>query len=186
MLEEAGVDVGGWQTRGMPPADWPSFGSVQKTSGEFRAAYDSFAAKCVGVLAILVLFVFLGDLRSPLIVGLAIPVSIVITFGLLYFGNVKLNLMSLGGLSLAAGMLVDNSIVVLENINRHLARIRPRKDGDGEGATTLARISENRRRIATAVYEGAREVARPVIAATLTTIAVFFPVVWAPPLTFVR
>jgi hypothetical protein len=49
VLEEVGVDIGGWQTRGMPPADWPSFGSVQKTSGEFRAAYDAFAAKCVGV-----------------------------------------------------------------------------------------------------------------------------------------
>lgn len=49
VLEEAGVDVGGWQTRGMQPADWPGFGSVQKTSGEFRAAYDAFAAKCVDV-----------------------------------------------------------------------------------------------------------------------------------------
>ncbi len=49
LLEEVGVDVGGWQTRGMPPGDWPGFGSVQKTSTEFRAAYDAFAAKCVDV-----------------------------------------------------------------------------------------------------------------------------------------
>ena len=62
-----------------------------------------------GALAIVVLFVFLYDLRSPLVVGLAIPISIVITLGALYFFDVKLNLMSLGGLSLAAGMLVDNS-----------------------------------------------------------------------------
>ncbi len=49
VIEEVGVDLGGWQTRGMEPGDWPGFGSVQKTSGEFRAAYDEFAAKCVDV-----------------------------------------------------------------------------------------------------------------------------------------
>jgi len=130
------------------------------------------------VLAILVLFIFLRDLRSSLVVGLAIPVSIVITFGLLYFGDVKLNLMSLGGLSLAAGMLVDNSIVVLENINRHLAQRR--KSTEPEKARSLAKVTEARRRVAQAAFDGAREVARPVIAATLTTIAVFFPVVYVP------
>jgi HAE1 family hydrophobic/amphiphilic exporter-1 len=124
-------------------------------------------------LAFIVLLIFLSDLRSPVVVGLSIPISIVITFGALYFGGVKLNLMSLGGLSLAAGMLVDNAIVVLENINRHLAERRQAGDDDkGKGG--------ERRTVAAAALVGTGEMARPVIAATLTTIAVFFPVVYVP------
>jgi len=124
------------------------------------------------VLAFLVLFLFLRDMRSPLVVGAAIPVSIFITFALLYFGKVKLNLMSLGGLSLAAGMLVDNAIVVLENITRHLEERR--------GGAADADGMERRRRVAQAAEVGGREMARPVVAATLTTVAVFFPVVYVP------
>jgi hydrophobic/amphiphilic exporter-1 (mainly G- bacteria), HAE1 family len=114
-------------------------------------------------LAFMVLFMFLMDWRSPLVVGLAIPVSIMTTFAFLYFADVGLNLMSLGGLSLAAGMLVDNSIVVLENINRHLRM----KRGSGESIGDIC-------------ARGAAEVASPVIAATLTTVAVFFPVIYVP------
>ncbi len=114
-------------------------------------------------LAFLVLFFFLMDWRSPLVVGLAIPVSITTTFGFLYFADVGLNLMSLGGLSLAAGMLVDNSIVVLENINRHLKL----KLGSGEPIGDIC-------------ARAASEMASPVIAATLTTVAVFFPVIYVP------
>ncbi len=117
------------------------------------------------ILAFVVLFFFLADWRSPIVVGLAIPVSIMTTFALLDFGHVNLNLMSLGGLSLAAGMLVDNSIVVIENINRHLAKLRGRPDDDLL-AETSARAT--------------KEVASPVIAATLTTVAVFFPVIYVP------
>ena len=114
-------------------------------------------------LAFLVLFFFLMDWRSPIVVGLAIPVSIVTTFAFLYFAGVSLNLMSLGGLSLAAGMLVDNSIVVLENINRHLKERR--SNGLSVGETCA---------------KAAQEVASPVVAATLTTVAVFFPVIYVP------
>lgn len=114
-------------------------------------------------LAFLVLFFFLMDWRSPIVVGLAIPVSIMSTFAFLYFADVSLNLMSLGGLSLAAGMLVDNSIVVLENINRHLKLRR----GSGES-------------VAVVCARAAGEVASPVVAATLTTVAVFFPVIYVP------
>ncbi len=114
-------------------------------------------------LAFIVLFFFLMDWRSPIVVGLAIPVSIMTTFAFLHFAGVGLNLMSLGGLSLAAGMLVDNSIVVLENINRHL-RLK-RKDGES---------------IADVCARAAGEVASPVVAATLTTVAVFFPVIYVP------
>ena len=70
------------------------------------------------MLAVLVLFVFLRDHRSTLIIGIAIPLSIVATFILMLTRGVSLNVMSLGGLALGVGMLVDNSIVVLENINR--------------------------------------------------------------------
>jgi len=122
------------------------------------------------MLAVLVLFVFLRDLRSPLVVGLAIPVSLVITCGLLFFGDVKLNLMSLGGLSLAAGMLVDNSIVVLENINRHLADRRKRKADGDDVPGSPAEASVLSRRAAHAAERGATEVARPVLASTRTTI----------------
>ncbi len=115
------------------------------------------------LLAFLVLFLFLMDWRSPIVVGLAIPVSIITTFAFLYFADVGLNLMSLGGLSLAAGMLVDNSIVVLENINRHLRLTR------GSGTA-----------IGDVCARATAEVASPVIAATLTTVAVFFPVIYVP------
>ena len=127
----------------------------------FQGLWDSL--KFGGLLAFLVLFLFLMDWHSPIVVGLAIPVSIMTTFAFLYFADVGLNLMSLGGLSLAAGMLVDNSIVVLENINRHLKL--PRQPGDTR-ATICARA--------------AAEVASPVVAATLTTVAVFFPVIYVP------
>jgi HAE1 family hydrophobic/amphiphilic exporter-1 len=119
------------------------------------------------LLAFLVLFFFLQDVRSPLVVGLSIPVSVFATFAFLYFAKVNLNLMSLGGLSLAAGMLVDNSIVVLENINRHL---RERPSGSGSPAESVAAIATR----------GTQEVASPVVAATLTTVAVFFPVIYVP------
>ena len=115
------------------------------------------------LLAFLVLLIGLGDLLSPLVVGIAMPVSIFTTFACLDVAKVNMNLMSLGGLSLAAGMLVDNSIVVLENISRHLA---------GRGKTQAERDA--------GAVLGAREVAMPVIAATLTTIAVFFPVIYVP------
>lgn len=127
----------------------------------FKGVEDSL--KYGALLAFAVLFIFLMDWRSPIVVGTAIPVSIITTFGMLYFAGVSLNLMSLGGLSLAAGMLVDNSIVVLENINRHLRL----KRGSGEKINDI-------------IAKATGEVASPVIAATLTTVAVFFPVIYVP------
>ena len=110
-----------------------------------------------GVLAVLVLFVFLRDLRSTGIIALSIPISIAVTFAPMFLFGVSLNLMSLGGLALAIGMLVDNSVVVLESI------VRCREEGDD--------------RLAGAV-RGAREVAGAVTASTLTTVAVFLPLVF--------
>ncbi|MGB5257087.1 MAG: efflux RND transporter permease subunit, partial [Woeseiaceae bacterium] len=116
-----------------------------------------FAAVLGGLIAILVLYGFLRDSRATTIVGIAIPVSVVGTFLLMYTNDISLNIMSLGGIALAVGMLVDNSIVVLENIVR--------KKEQGEDIVAAAR-------------NGTSEVAGAVIAATLTTIAVFFPMVF--------
>ncbi len=110
-----------------------------------------------GLLAILVLFVFLRRLSPTVIIGLAIPISIVATFAPMKMFSVSLNIMSLGGLALGIGMLVDNSIVVLESI------ARCREEGDG---------------LIHATVRGVGEVGGAVIASTLTTIAVFFPIVF--------
>jgi HAE1 family hydrophobic/amphiphilic exporter-1 len=110
-----------------------------------------------GGIAILVLLLFLKDLRSTLIIGLSIPISIVATFFLMYRTGTTLNIMSLGGLALGVGMLVDNAIVVLEAVYKH------REAGKGAYEAAL---------------DGASEVGRAVIASTLTTVAVFLPVVF--------
>ncbi|HHY92555.1 MAG TPA: efflux RND transporter permease subunit, partial [Firmicutes bacterium] len=110
-----------------------------------------------GLLAVLILFLFLRNFRSTLIIGLAIPISIIATFTLVYFNGLTLNMMSLGGLALGVGMLVDNSIVVLENIYRH------REEGEGR---------------LVAAENGTNEVALAISASTLTTVAVFVPIVF--------
>jgi HAE1 family hydrophobic/amphiphilic exporter-1 len=113
-----------------------------------------------GLLAVLVLFVFLRDFRSTIIIGIAIPVSIVATFILMLTRDVSLNIMSLGGLALGVGMLVDNSIVVLESIHRRRDESPPNADQAEVAAL------------------GAGEVAGAVTASTLTTLAVFVPIVF--------
>ena len=110
-----------------------------------------------GFLAIFVLFLFLRDLKSTLIIGFTIPVSILGTFGLMYQTGISLNLMSLGGVALAVGMLVDNSIVVLEAVHRYKAAGLRVKD---------------------AVYKGTKEVAAAMVASTFTSIAVFLPLIF--------
>ena len=116
------------------------------------------AAAAVGaVLAVVVLMLFLRSLSSTLIIGVAIPISVVSTFALMYFNGFTLNIVSFGGLALGVGMLVDNAIVVLENIYRH------REEG-----------AESRQ----AALVGSREVGMAITASTLTTIAVFVPVMF--------
>ncbi len=110
-----------------------------------------------GIVAVLVLLLFLKDLRTTLIIAISIPISIVATFFLMYRTGTTLNIMSLGGLALGVGMLVDSAIVVLEAI------VKRREAGDDD--TTAAR-------------KGASEVGHAVIASTLTTVAVFLPVVF--------
>jgi CzcA family heavy metal efflux pump len=106
------------------------------------------------LLAVVIILVFLGSGTSTLIIAHSIPISIVSTFVLLYFGNFSLNIMTLGGLALGVGRLVDDAIVVLENINRHIEMGEPPEE---------------------ASYKGAKEVSTPVIAATITSIIVFIP-----------
>ncbi len=115
------------------------------------------AAIIGGILAVFVLYLFLRDFSTTLIISLSIPVSVIATFNLMYGADISLNIMSLGGIALGIGLLVDNSIVVLENIARH------RELGAG-------RLDSARR--------GASEVATAVIASTLTTVAVFAPLVF--------
>ena len=110
-----------------------------------------------GILAIFVLYLFLKNSRSTGIISLAIPISVVTTFFLMYLFDVSLNIMSLGGLALGIGMLVDNSIVVLESIQRYKDR--------GHSILESANL-------------GASEVGKAVTASTLTTICVFAPIVF--------
>ncbi|QKS71816.1 efflux RND transporter permease subunit [Paenalkalicoccus suaedae] len=110
-----------------------------------------------GLIAMAVLFLFLRSFKTPLLIGIAIPFSVIVTFVLLFFTNFSLNIMTLGGLALGIGMLVDNSIVVIENIYRHLAMKKSPKE---------------------AAADGAKEVAGAITASTLTTVSVFLPVVF--------
>ncbi len=110
-----------------------------------------------GILAIIILFAFLRNLTATIIIGITIPISIIATFAPMKMFGVSLNLMSLGGLALGIGMLVDNSIVVLESI------ARCREEGDA---------------LVPATIRGVSEVGGAVTSTTLTTVAVFFPIVF--------
>jgi HAE1 family hydrophobic/amphiphilic exporter-1 len=111
-----------------------------------------------GGLAIVVLLFFLRSIRSTLVISLSIPISIVATFALIFFGGFTLNLMTLGGLALGVGMMVDSSIVVLENIFR-------RRDENFEAPEQAS-------------VEGAREVGTAIIASTITTLVIFLPLIF--------
>lgn len=109
------------------------------------------------ILAIIILFVFLRRLGTTVIISLAIPISIIATFNLMYFNGLTLNIMTLGGLALGAGMLVDNAIVVMENIFRNI---------------------EAGKSIKEASIEGTAQVGGAITASTITTIVVFLPIVY--------
>ncbi len=134
---------------------------------KFKVAYDQsqFISESIndvkesaiigGVLAVLILLFFLRNFRSTMVVALSIPISIVSTFALLYMCGFTLNTMTLGGLSLATGLIVDDAVVVLENIFRHIER--------------------DKKRAAEAAVTGTMEIASAVVASTLTIIVVFLP-----------
>jgi HAE1 family hydrophobic/amphiphilic exporter-1 len=110
-----------------------------------------------GILVVLIIFAFLRDFRSTLIVSTSIPVSVIGTFALLYFGGFTLNTMTFGGLALGIGMIVDAAIVVLENTHRHLHMGKDKM---------------------TAAIDGSEEVWSAILASTLTHIAVFVPLLF--------
>lgn len=110
------------------------------------------------ILAVIILYIFLRRVNMTLIVSLSIPISIIATFNLMYFNGLSINIMTLGGLALGAGILVDNAIVVMENIFRNM--------------------DENNLPPAEAAVRGTSEVAGAITASTLTTIVVFLPIVY--------
>ncbi len=109
------------------------------------------------LFAVLILYIFLKNIRTTLIIGVSIPISLISSFILLYFNGITLNILTLGGLALAVGMLVDSAIVVLENIFRFNSEGYSRED---------------------AAIQGASEVGMAITASTLTTVAVFIPIVF--------
>ena len=112
----------------------------------------------LGFLFILVVAIlFLGDIKSPVVIGISMVVSVVITFVLFYFFNVSMNIISLSGLILAVGMMIDSAIIVTENISQWRER-----------GYTLRR----------ACVKGTNEMITPMLSSSLTTIAVFFPLVF--------
>jgi len=125
---------------------------IEQALGEVRSN-----ALIGGLLAVLVLYLFLRERRSTLVVAVIIPISVLATFFVMQQLDVSLNIMSLGGLALGVGMLVDNAIVVLESINRRRSRGEDQWD---------------------ATRSGTSEVSRAVTASTLTTVAVFLPIIF--------
>ncbi|MCC5912081.1 MAG: efflux RND transporter permease subunit [Clostridiaceae bacterium] len=140
------------------------FVMIMDLSDYIKEAIGNVAKNSIfgGILAIIVLFLFLRNIRTTFIIGIAIPISVIATFSLMYFAGITINLMTLGGLALGMGMLVDNSIVVLENIYRF------RQEG-------FSRVE--------AAKQGAAEVSMAVTASTITTVAVFLPIVFVDGIT---
>jgi hydrophobic/amphiphilic exporter-1 (mainly G- bacteria), HAE1 family len=141
--------------------DYPNI-QITSTSDSakfIRAAIANVKGSAIqgSLLAVLVLLVFLRSVSSTLIIGVAIPISVISTFTLMYFYGFTLNTISFGGLALGVGMLVDNAIVVLENIFRH------RENGEG---------------VLQAAFKGSKEVSGAIASSTLTTLAVFVPLVF--------
>ena len=131
-------------------------GVLTDTTDIIRASLQqvSTAAITGALLAVVILFVFLRSFRTTLIIGFAIPISLVVTLSVMYFAGLTLNLMTLTGLALGVGMLVDNSIVILENIYRY------REKGAKLRASAVL---------------GSQEMINAIVASTLTTISVFAP-----------
>ncbi len=134
--------------------------TVIQNQGEFiNTAIDEVKESAlIGIfLAVLILYVFLRRFGVTAIISTAIPISIVATFNLMYFKDLTLNIMTLGGLALGAGMLVDNAIVVMENIFRNLEAGMPLKQ---------------------AAIEGTAQVSAAITSSTITTVVVFVPIIY--------
>jgi HAE1 family hydrophobic/amphiphilic exporter-1 len=143
-------EINGYLPRGI------TLNTVYDQSEYIKQAIDNMKEEAIegALLAIAIIFLFLASGRSTLIIGISIPTSIIITFMLMYFKHLSLNVITLAGFTLGIGRIVDDSIVVLENIHRHMEMGKPRMQ---------------------AAIEGAQEVGLAVVASTFTTISVFLP-----------
>ncbi len=141
--------------------EYPNFNLIIATdqSGFIEDAIENVKQEILygGVLAVLVLFFFLGNLKNVFIIGITIPASLVLTVLLMYIFDIDFNIISLGGIAVGVGMLLDNAIIVIENI------VRYREQGYS---------------IVQSAIKGSDEVAMPIVAATLTTIVVFLPLIF--------
>lgn len=144
--------------KGKLPAD-VNLDVVIDTSEFIQMSIDSVVKNILigGAISVLILLLFLKSIRATIVIGLSIPIAIIATFGLMYFTGQTLNVLTLGGLALGLGMMVDSSIVILENIYSY----RQRGYSLFESAT-----------------KGASELAPAVIASTTTTLVVFLPIVY--------
>ena len=132
---------------------------IQDQSSFIQDSIDNVRNSAIwgGVLSVIILLAFLRNGSATMVIAVSIPIAIIATFGLIYFGGLTLNQMSFGGIALGVGMIVDNSIVVLENI------VRQRQRGADRRTSALV---------------GARQVTGAIIASTLTTCVIFLPVVF--------
>jgi len=141
---------------GFIPPDM-EFQATRDSSFFIRASIRAVSTAAIlgGVLAMLIVMMFLGSLRKSFVIGVSIPIAITATFGMMGAGNLTLNIMSLGGLALGVGLLLDNSIVMLENIFRHRDQLKKNVDD--------------------AAHSGSKEVSSAIIAATMTNLAAVLP-----------
>ncbi|MCP1674022.1 CzcA family heavy metal efflux pump [Natronocella acetinitrilica] len=141
---------------GFLPADI-QYETVSDPAFFIRGSINSVASAAIlgGVLAMLMVFMFLGSLRKSFVIGLSIPIAVMATFAMMGAGGLTLNIISLGGLALGVGLLLDNAIVMLENIYRHRERLGKSPDQ--------------------AAHDGAREVVSAITAGTLTNLAAVLP-----------
>lgn len=142
-------------------SDAPSDVAITETGNTtdiIQRSVDNVASSAIqgAIFAVIILFIFLRSLRSTIIIGLTIPISLIITLGIMYFSGMTLNIMTLAGLALGVGMLVDNSIVILENIYSY------REKGSKPKPAAIL---------------GSQEMALAISASTLTTICVFLPLI---------
>ncbi|MBU8920298.1 MAG: efflux RND transporter permease subunit [Bacteroidales bacterium] len=146
------------RVRDILPEDYELVSVYDQSTFITQAVNEVIQAAIIGgLLAVIILYFFLQSFWATVIISMSIPVSVIATFNLMYGSNLTLNIMSLGGIALGVGMLLDNSIVVLENIARH---------------------REKGKSVLDAAKDGASEVGMAVTASTLTTVAVFLPLVF--------
>lgn len=168
MSEEIRTVLETARNRGVLPADTEFQLYVDPAEYINRSIRNVVRAALIGAaLAMLIVFLTLGELRNTLLIGISLPVTLILSFILMHTFEVSLNLISLGGIALAVGMVIDSAIVVMENIHRHYEE---------------AKSVPDKQEIQRLILRSVAEVRSPVIASTLTTILVFLPISFTAPL----